>query len=490
MAPRTALVHDARPIDASALVGARSILILGRAAQLRAARLAERLGLPEALVDAMLERARPTDGAVLQTSFYGRQKLLIGLLPESCSRHNSPTRAWAVPPLARAAEGDTVVLLCLDKPEYAPALSRAVARSLPLYDATTTRHDPRTVRLFVEHQGEPTGAGLQAGMDAVRFAGRLVDTPTNALHTTAFVAEARAVAERTGAELTVIDGEALQTAGFGGLWAVGKAAVHGPALVSLRHQPEGATREVAWVGKGIVYDTGGLSIKDKLGMVGMKGDMGGAAAVLAAFEAAVALGVDYTITAVLCLAENAVGPDAVRPDDIIRMYSGKTVEINNTDAEGRLVLADGLAWVCEAHNPDLVIDLATLTGAALVATGKLHAAIVSNDEDLERAAVEAGLASGEPVFPILFAPELLRKEFRSTVADMRNSVKDRNNAQSSCAAQFIHNHLPEPAPPWLHIDLAGPAHDADSRGTGFGVGLLLAIGAGPQEPGSALSRRA
>ena len=116
-----------------------------------------------------------------------------------------------------------------------------------------------------------------------------------------------------------------------------------------------------------------------------------------------------------------------------------------------------------------------------MATGRVHAAIVSNDERVERAAVEAGLSAGEPVFPLLFAPELLKRELRSTVADMRNSVKDRANAQSSCAAQFIYNHLPEPAPPWLHIDLAGPASELDHRGTGYGVGLLLALGAGPGE---------
>jgi probable aminopeptidase NPEPL1 len=197
--------------------------------------------------------------------------------------------------------------------------------------------------------------------------------------------------------------------------------------------------------------------------------------VLAAFEAAVRLGSTTAITAVLCLAENSVGPESTRPDDILTMRSGKTVEVNNTDAEGRLVLADGLAWLCEGDRPDELFDLATLTGAALVATGKVHAALYCSDEALEQRVLAVGRAVGEPCHALPYAPELFRKEFRSPVADMKNSVKDRANAQSSCAGQFIANHLPAGAPPWCHIDLAGPAESADGRGTGFGVGLLLGL---------------
>ncbi|MCB9743184.1 MAG: hypothetical protein H6740_11340 [Alphaproteobacteria bacterium] len=307
------------------------------------------------------------------------------------------------------------------------------------------------------------------------MAARLVDMPTSELHTDAFVDEAREVAARRGASIRVIQGEEIHREGLGGLWGVGKAAVHKPALVILEHAPEGAARTWAWVGKGIVYDTGGLSLKGKFDMPGMKCDMGGAAAVLSAFDAAVASGVKDRILAVLCLAENAVGPESTRPDDILRMHSGKTVEVNNTDAEGRLVLSDGLSWVMRNHKPDFAVDMATLTGAVLVSIGRVHAGIYCNDDALERRAVDAGKAIGEPVFPMLYAPELLRKEFKSAVADMKNSVKDRANAQSSCAGQFIHNHLPEDAPPWLHVDIAGTAWDAEHRGTGYGVGLLLEL---------------
>merc|ERR1712136_421546 len=156
----------------------------------------------------------------------------------------------------------------------------------------------------------------------------------------------------------------MGTQGFGGIYGVGKAAVNPPALAVLSYKPKGATRTVAWVGKGIVYDTGGLSIKGKTAMPGMKRDCGGAAAILGVFR----------------LAENSVGPLATRPDDIHTLYSGRTVEINNTDAEGRLVLADGVVYAHKDLKADIILDMATLTGGQGVATGKYHAAVLSNQE--------------------------------------------------------------------------------------------------------------
>jgi probable aminopeptidase NPEPL1 len=211
-------------------------------------------------------------------------------------------------------------------------------------------------------------------------------------------------------------------------------------------------------------------------MPNMKTDMGGAAAVLAAFNAAVALGTQVELTAVLCIAENSVGPNATRPDDVLHMLSGKTVEVNNTDAEGRLVLADGVAWVARERNPDQVVDVATLTGAQGVATGQRVAAIITNRDALESTTVQVGRKTGELVHPLPFIPEFFQSEFSSTIADMRNSVKHRNNAQVSCAAQFIYSHLDATGyeNEWLHIDLAAPSN-ANGRGTGFGVGLLLGL---------------
>jgi probable aminopeptidase NPEPL1 len=253
-------------------------------------------------------------------------------------------------------------------------------------------------------------------------------------------------------------------------------------------------RSTALVGKGITFDTGGLQIKGKSGMPGMKTDLGGAAAALGAFRAAVALDPDGALRGggdlhcVLCVAENAVGPGAFRPDDVLLCKSGRSVEINNTDAEGRLVLADGVAFASGVDvDADDVVDVATLTGAQMVATGRRFAGIVSDSETLEKACVDAGRKSGDLAHPLPYAPEFFSREFGSAVADMRNSVKDRANAQASCAGQFIADHLaPGCAEPsgggdarerrWLHVDIAGPATEKGTgRGTGFGVALLVEL---------------
>lgn len=264
---------------------------------------------------------------------------------------------------------------------------------------------------------------------------------------------------------------------------MGKASLHPPALVVLSHFPsntsESTDGSIVFAGKGIVYDTGGLSIKGKDSMPGMKRDMGGAAAVLGAFEAAVTSGIySKPLHAVLCIAENAVSEVATRPDDIHTLYSGRTVEINNTDAEGRLVLGDGVSFAAKNLNPTFIVDIATLTGAQGIATGKYFASLYCNNDELETVAIKAGKFSGDLVHPMPYAPEFFRPEFKSYVADMKNSVKDRANGQVSCAGQFIGNHLGdfEKNGKWLHIDMASPSYSkADERATGFGVALLCAI---------------
>ncbi len=407
-----------------------------------------------------------------------RQAVAIAL-PTVCSRHNHPARPDAITGLIGKKlpkKSDATVVFALDKGAHAYAAGCAVARALPRYSRKPRSNDEHTVTVsFLCADGvAPDLERLRAAAPGIRLAAELVDMPTCELHTDAFVARARAVAEAVGAGFRCIQGEALKEGGFGGLTGVGKAAEHPPALAVLSWEPEGATHTTAWVGKGIVYDTGGLSIKSKTGMPGMKSDMGGAAAVLGAFEAAARLGVKERLYAVLCLAENAVGPGSMRPDDILHLYSGKTVEVNNTDAEGRLVLGDGVAYAVKDLEAGTIVDLATLTGAQLISTGQRHAAVVSNSAELEARAVQAGLASGELVHPLPYCPEFYRKEFKSKVADLKNSVKDRMNAQSSCAAQFVAEHLGGFTGDWLHVDLAGPAWQGE-RGTGFGVGLLLTL---------------
>jgi probable aminopeptidase NPEPL1 len=193
-----------------------------------------------------------------------------------------------------------------------------------------------------------------------------------------------------------------------------------------------------------------------------------------AFRALAATSSRDRVVALVPLAENAIGPNAYRNDDVIGMHSGKTVEVNNTDAEGRILLADAASYAVTSFKPDVLVDAATLTGAQLVATGRRHAGIVSNREGLERRAIAAGRATGDLVHPLPFAPEFFQREFKSDVADMKNSVKDRANAQSSCAAQFVWSHVERSNVAWLHVDMAGPA-DLDGKGQGYGVALLCEI---------------
>lgn len=468
--------------NVDALADSRSLVFVGRASQLLSETV--RRLLPASLSGEVWTRMVRTNdpgdfGRVVSTWLDGEpQRVVAGILPEVCSRHNSPSRAWAIPGVVAGAgaKGPTAFVLAVSEPEHAFAAALGLARAHPTFTAgsKTLRREVTAGVLLPDGSWSPPES-LQIAADAVRRAAHLVDQPPNQLTPTEFIAQAQALAGRHDAvELTVYQGRELSRLGFGGLWGVGKAAASPPALIVLDHAPVADARRVVWVGKGITYDTGGLSLKSKTGMPGMKNDMGGAAAVFAAFEGAVKLGCTDHLTAVLCVAENAIGPDATRPDDVLRMYSGRTVEVNNTDAEGRLVLADGVAWAVRQRRPERLIDLATLTGAQSVATGKTFAALYANGAAIEQEAIRAGRAAGEPCHALPFAPELFRREFSSSIADMKNSVKDRANAQSSCAGQFIGNHLGRYDGEWLHVDMAGPVVSG-GRATGYGVGLLLTL---------------
>ncbi|KAH3769018.1 probable aminopeptidase NPEPL1 [Dreissena polymorpha] len=408
-------------------------------------------------------------------------KATVAALPLSCSRHNTPSRSHAFAKLVKAcyAGGDEyVVVVCERRDTF--ALAAAVGRTLPLFSAkSNSSWQSRTVTvefLIVGDDPRPLeDADIKCLEDlafSIRLTAKIVDMPCADMHTDAFLVEVRAIGKELGIEPKIIQGEDLLKEGLGGIYNVGKAAEHGPALAYLSFHPPGATKTVAWVGKGIVFDTGGLCIKDRTGMCGMKTDCGGAAGMLGAFYLAVKMGFKENLHALFCLAENAVGPKAYRPDDIITLHSGKTVEINNTDAEGRLVLGDGVSYAQKELKADIIVDMATLTGAQGIATGKYHASILTNNEEWEQACVKAGLVSGDLVHPVPYTPELHFSEFNSSVADMKNSVADRSNAQVSCAGLFIGSHMGFDYPGiWLHVDMASPSHISD-RATGYGPALL------------------
>eukprot|EP00977_Amphora_coffeiformis_P024933 scaffold17681_cov155-Amphora_coffeaeformis.AAC.4 len=462
-------------------------------------KLAEMLGISvdDETLQAMVKAVGPGSSS---TTFVKGRRLTLAAVADKVSRNNHPWSVHTVSDLVSSTvKGDKVRLLFggVDTSEAAP-LASAVAKAFPLYSRKTsakpkkddeeeeeeTGDDCRTLSVsFLEAESEKIlddQATLQAAAavsEGVQLAARLVDMTPEELTTDAYAQECRLLAEELGVPMREIVGEELKEKGYGGIYGVGKAATCPPRLIIMEYNPpDTPTENVALVGKGIVYDTGGLSLKPKTGMCGMKGDMGGSAGLLGAFYSAVKLKASQKITLLLCLAENAIGPAAFRNDDILELYSGKTVEVNNCDAEGRLVLGDGVAHATRhIEKLDLVVDMATLTGAQMIATGKKHAGILANKEDLEKRAMAAGLHSGDLVYPLLYAPELLKSEFKSKVADMKNSVKDRGNAQTSCAGHFIESHLDaDYEGGWLHVDMAGPAVSAE-RGTGYGVALILSL---------------
>lgn len=426
----------------------------------------------------------PSDTCSLYLNF-----ATIAALPIKCSRHNTPSRCHTLTRLVQNCTvnvDESIVVVCERKDLYASGC--AVARAFPTYSRKTAINTSQ-VNVSVEFIIVPSQddkdtsteitqgdiAALDAAAVGIRTAARIVDAPCNEMNVDGFLKEVEKIGGVLDIKPLIIRGEELNTKGLGGIYGVGKAATSPPALAVLSYTPAGAHKTVAWVGKGIVYDTGGLSIKGKTAMPGMKRDCGGAAAILGAFYAAVKNSFTQNLHAVFCLAENAVGPTATRPDDIHTLYSGRTVEINNTDAEGRLVLSDGVVYAKRDLKADIILDMATLTGAQAVATGKYHAAVLANSEEWEDNVVVAGRTSGDLAFPLPYCPELHFSEFSSAIADMKNSVADRNNAQASCAGLFIASHLGFDFPGvWMHVDMAAPVH-AGERATGYGVALLTTL---------------
>jgi leucyl aminopeptidase len=312
---------------------------------------------------------------------------------------------------------------------------------------------------------------------AVGLARDLVNVPPSDLPPAAFADEAVAAAKRAGVKVTVLDEKALAKAGWGGVLAVGMGSSRPPRLVQLTYAPARAKRHLALVGKGITFDTGGISLKPPTAMEWMKADMGGAAAVLAAITAIADLGLAINVTAWAPMAENMPSGTAQRPSDVITIYGGRTVEVMNTDAEGRLVLADALVRAQE-DAPDVIVDVATLTGAQLVALGSRTSAIMSNDDGLRGLVFDAAERAGEAMWPMPLPPEL-RKSLDSEVADISN-MGDRYGGML-VAGLFLKEFIAEGAR-WVHLDIAGPAFNeappygyTPKGGTGAAVRTLVAI---------------
>jgi leucyl aminopeptidase len=304
-----------------------------------------------------------------------------------------------------------------------------------------------------------------ASAEAVAWVRDLVTEPPNTLYPETFAARVADFADGAPVSLEVFDEKALAAGGFGGILGVGQGSSRPPRLVAVRYQPANPSGHIALVGKGITFDSGGLSLKPANSMVGMKYDMTGAATVAGAVIAAARMGAPVQVTGWLCLAENMPSGTALRPNDVITIRGGKTVEVLNTDAEGRLVMADGLQRASE-DTPDLIIDIATLTGAARVALGERYAGLMGDDHAVEVVAA-AAKESGETVWPMPLAGEL-RTLLDSDVADIANAKPGNSLGGMLLAGLFLKEFVGRRNPddntsaliPWAHVDMAGPASNS------------------------------
>jgi leucyl aminopeptidase len=400
--------------------------------------------------------------------------------------------AGAAAAQALSRVGGTVVWL-LDEslpvplPEQAAALVEGTilgAYSPGRWKAKDDTKAPERVVIGHEDDPEIKAAVERAAILAERAnrARDLSNMPPNELtpHTLGEKAKELA-AEHEHLTAEVLATRELDDLGMGALTAVGRGSRNDPRLIVLRYDPPGARDDIllGLVGKSITFDAGGISIKPSGGMQDMKGDMSGGAGTLHGIGALAALGTPVRAIAVLAAAENLPGGDAFRPGDILTAANGKTIEVINTDAEGRLVLADAL-WYARREGATHVLDLATLTGAMELALGDLYAGAFSNDEEWMERIVEAGNRSGDLVWPFPLHPRF-RRYIDSAFADMKNGSTLRQ-ASPALAAEFLHEFAGDG--PWAHVDMAGPAFLERSRGdylrvpggTGYGVRLIAELG--------------
>ncbi|KAE9547566.1 hypothetical protein FO519_009221 [Halicephalobus sp. NKZ332] len=382
-------------------------------------------------------------------------------LPSESSRHNSPSNADALFRELKStsiAEGIKKLSVVLFSPfDHVLAHVAAVSKAFPTYSRKTKKNflEDIDIEIVVTNEkklSENDVKFLNSMGKYMTICANQVDAPCNEFNSEVFANEAAKMVDELDADIskTIIVGEELKEKGFGGIYNVGKAAIHPPIFAAFSYTPSGASKNFALVGKGIVYDTGGMQIKTKTMMPSMKNDMAGAAALLGAF--------------------------CTLPDDIITMLSGKTVEISNTDSEGRLVLADGVYYAKHSLKADVIIDMATLTGAQPFATGRIHGGVMTNSEEWENKAMKAGKASGDLVHPLIFAPDLHFLDLNSQVADMKNTnLGSMIGAPSSVAGLFIASHIDFAKDSnWVHFDIATPAFN-DERSTAFGIPLICKL---------------
>ena len=307
-----------------------------------------------------------------------------------------------------------------------------------------------------------------------------VNTPANVLYPETFAEAARGYVRDAKIAVEILDEKALEKGGYGGIMAVGGGSARGPRLVRLSYAPRGAKTHLALVGKGITFDSGGLDIKPAGQMAGMKFDMSGAAAVIAATRAIADLGLNVRVTAYAALAENMPSGSSYRSSDVLTMFDGQRVENFNTDAEGRLVMADAIGRA-GTEGPDLIVDVATLTGACMVALGMRTGGLITNGEETSDLLLDAAETAGEDFWELPLT-EYTRNQLKTQVADFRSGANHRWGG-ALVAGAFLERFVPEGVA-WAHLDIAGPAENPEEPygcvpkgGTGVAVRTLVALAA-------------
>ncbi len=372
----------------------------------------------------------------------------------------------------------------LDAAAAARAIAEGVALGLYRYDRyKSTNNDTTALERFVV-VGSPAQKDVDAlavgarVVDGVALARDLVNTPGGELTPELLATAAKEVAEAENLQITIMKEKDIVRAGLGGLLGVNRGSKQPPRLIELVYEPTKPSGTLALVGKGITFDSGGLSIKTMDGMMTMKDDMGGAAAIIGAFSAMSSVAPRCVVRGYVPATDNMPGPDATRPGDVLKIRNGKTVEVLNTDAEGRLVLADALSLASEAQ-PDAILDLATLTGAVEIALGGRIAGLMGNHDAWIEQVSNAAARAGERVWQLPL-PADYRKGLDSEVADLRNIAKSRG-AGSITAGLFLQEFVAEGIP-WAHLDIAGTAWLGDGPdgeltvgGTGWGVRTILEV---------------
>jgi leucyl aminopeptidase len=343
----------------------------------------------------------------------------------------------------------------------------------------TRKQKPTLEEVVIVGAGEGAEAIWEtraALLEGVSFTRELVTEPANIIYPESFVERARARVEPLGVEVEVLDEAAMRELGMGSLLGVAQGSVRPPRLIAMRWNggAKSDAKPVVLIGKGITFDTGGISIKPAAGMESMKWDMGGAGAVAGAMVAIAGRKAKANVIGICVLAENMPDGNAQRPGDVVTSMSGQTVEVINTDAEGRLVLSDAITWAQRQYKPDIIVDLATLTGAMVISLGHEYAGIFSNDDGLAAQLIAASNESGDKLWRMPLG-DAYDKLIDSPIADMKN-VGPREGG-SITAAVFLQRYV-DAGVKWAHLDVAGtvwsdkPSHLYDKGATGFGVALL------------------